>query len=143
MRQKKATVGKVNLLTQSLKKGTVARVRATASNSFVVDAGADQTVEPFSTVTLLALGSQNVSTWTWAQDPADPIQVVLESPVADNGVLRRFLSPGTVGGTALHFILTGHNPGYADASDTVTFMVNAHGGLWEKQSGNWVARGTV
>jgi hypothetical protein len=141
--QKKGALGGIKLRTTSQKKGALDYARIRATGTFILDAGSNATIEPFTTVTLTAVASKPLTSAQWSQVSTDTWKVTLAAPQADNGVVRTFLSPGTPSGTVLHFTLVGHVEGESDAMDTVAYTVNAHGGLWEKQGTAWIARGTV
>ena len=70
-----------------------------ASYTAPADAGADQlNLEPWTTVTLEGTG-----VGTWAQDPTDPVQVVLEGV----GSTVTYQAPAVAGGCTLHFTYGG------------------------------------
>lgn len=96
-------------------------VVAVASNSApTVNAGSDQTSEPWSTVTLTATASDpdgTTPTISWAQTAGTPTVTL-----AGSGAVRTFTAPLTIAGTTLTFTATASD-GTLTGTDSMTVTV--------------------
>lgn len=88
----------------------------------VANAGVDQTVEPWSTVTLSGSGSSDadgtIQTYTWTQTGGSAVTL------GGSGANRTFTAPGSVAGSTHTFSLTvTDNEGLTSSADSVTVTV--------------------
>jgi len=107
-----------------------------ANNTPTVDAGADQSVEPFSTVTLTATGSDTdgtIASYAWTQTSGTGVTL------SGTGASRTFTAPAAQSSQVLVFSVTCTDDGGATSSpDTVTVTVLpatefylSSGGVWQ------------
>jgi hypothetical protein len=99
----------------------------------VANAGADQSVRSFQTVTLDGSASTPDATYGWAQTGGSPTVVL-----AGTGAKRTFVAPRLVAGTTLTFTLT-VTVGTQQATDTVVITVARHRRWMRTSSGFTIA----
>jgi hypothetical protein len=99
----------------------------------VSDAGADQNVVPWNTVTLDGNGSDGaITTYTWVQSFGSPIVTL-----GGSGAVRTFTAPAVLGGTILEFELTVTDGATTDG-DAVLIYVASGDEFYLNASNAWV-----
>jgi hypothetical protein len=112
----KAT-GKSNVSTDSYQINVLS-----ANADPVADAGPDQLgVVPTSTVTLDGTASKFASTFSWAQDPTDAVQVSLKNPTTANPT---FVVPPSSSALTFNFTLTIKDVNGTASTDTVKVVTD-------------------
>lgn len=112
----------------------------------VADAGPDQSgVVPTSTVTLNGTASKFASSFSWAQDPGDPVQVTLKNPSTANPT---FVVPASSTPLTFNFTLTIKDVNGTTATDTVQVVTDPGGvtvdsAFYKRGDLQWRLRGTV
>lgn len=102
----------------------VTSIRGRVDSELAVTAGEDMTVDPHELVTLTAQVGGQPEALVWEQTRGVP--VVLNG----TGATRTFVSPPTLRGATLRFVLTITRSGVAPVSSAVEVTVRAHSGLW-------------
>jgi hypothetical protein len=106
----------------------VIKVSGTVTPYSTANAGADQTVDSYASVSLSGALSQNASTYAWTQVSGSPTVSLTGASTSS----ASFTAPATEDGTALVFRLTCDS----SSTDDVTITVRCHN-RWKYNGSTW------